>query len=135
MNAKKIKVITAILLASGVLQTVRAGSVQTSVRQGNKLYAQGNFNEAIKKYDQALVDEPQVLEPKFNKADSYFQLDDLARAIELYKEVAAGSKDMKLVAGAKYNLGNCYFQQGSRDRKSTRLNSSHIPLSRMPSSA
>ena len=26
-------------------------------------------------------------------------------------------------------------QQGSPDRKSTRLNSSHIPLSRMPSSA
>ena len=27
------------------------------------------------------------------------------------------------------------FHMGSKDRKSTRLNSSHIPLSRMPSSA
>ena len=27
------------------------------------------------------------------------------------------------------------FQSGAQDRKSTRLNSSHIPLSRMPSSA
>ena len=28
-----------------------------------------------------------------------------------------------------------YFQKNVKDRKSTRLNSSHIPLSRMPSSA
>ena len=27
------------------------------------------------------------------------------------------------------------YEQGKKDRKSTRLNSSHIPLSRMPSSA
>ena len=27
------------------------------------------------------------------------------------------------------------YEEGKRDRKSTRLNSSHIPLSRMPSSA
>ncbi len=118
MNAKKVKVVTAILLALTAAQAVRADSLQSSVHQGNKLYTQGKFNEAIKKYDQALIDAPQVLEPKFNKANSYFQLDDLARAIDLYREVAADSKDMKLVAGAKYNLGNCYFQQGSRQKDS-----------------
>ena len=34
-----------------------------------------------------------------------------------------------------YYKGNPYSVVGSGDRKSTRLNSSHIPLSRMPSSA
>ena len=42
-----------------------------------------------------------------------------------------------------YNVFGCYvrkavkaiFKDGILDRKSTRLNSSHIPLSRMPSSA
>ena len=36
---------------------------------------------------------------------------------------------------AQHNLGHMYESGEGTDRKSTRLNSSHIPLSRMPSSA
>ena len=38
--------------------------------------------------------------------------------MNLYRQVAAESKDMNLVAKAKYNLGNCSFQQGSKQRDS-----------------
>jgi Ca-activated chloride channel family protein len=99
-------------------QITLAGSVRDLVHQGNKLYDRGNFNDALKEYDQALIDQPQALEPKFNKANCYFQLDDLAEAIILYNEVAADSKDMELVAKAKYNLGNCYFHRGSKQKDS-----------------
>jgi len=109
-------VITALALV--FTQAALASSVQTVVGLGNKQYAQGNFNEAIKKYDQALTDAPQALEPKFNKGNSYFQLDDLAKAIDCYNEAAADSKDMELVEKAKYNLGNCYFRQGSKEKDS-----------------
>jgi tetratricopeptide (TPR) repeat protein len=95
-----------------------AGSVQISTDYGNRLYEQGNFDEAIKQYDQALIDSPGALEPKFNKANSYYRLDDLEQAIDLYRDVAAESKNMKLVTRAKYNLGNCSFQQGSKQRDS-----------------
>ena len=44
----------------------------------------------------------------------------------LYKNGLLNSKTRKLLAQVQRNM---------RDRKSTRLNSSHIPLSRMPSSA
>lgn len=118
MNAREFKVIVAILLVLVTAQVVSAGTVHNTVRQGNKLYDKGHFNEAIKEYDQALIDQPQSPEPKFNKANCYFQLDDLAKAIDLYNEVAAESKDMKLVTKAKYNLGNCYFQRGSKQKDS-----------------
>jgi tetratricopeptide (TPR) repeat protein len=95
-----------------------AESVRLSVRDGNKLYAQGNFNEALNKYDEALVDNPQALPPRFNKANSYYRLDDLAQAMDLYQQVAAESRDMKLVAKAKYNLGNSFFQRGSKQKDS-----------------
>jgi hypothetical protein len=98
--------------------TARAQSVRSFVQQGNSLYTEGSFNEAIDRYDQALLEKPDALEPKFNKANSYYRLDDLAAAIELYREVASESKDMKLVARARYNLGNCYFQQGLKQRDS-----------------
>jgi tetratricopeptide (TPR) repeat protein len=99
-------------------EVTMAGSVKDLVQQGNKLYNKGNFNDALREYDQALVDQPQATEPKFNKANCYFQLDDLDQAINLYNEVAAESKDMELVEKAKYNLGNCYFQQGSKQKDS-----------------
>jgi Ca-activated chloride channel family protein len=118
MNAGRFKSVLQAALVVMVAQAAFADSAGLTTSQGNALYKQGNFNEAINKYDQALVDAPEALEPKFNKANSYFRLDDLNAAMDLYKEVAAESKDMNLVAKAKYNLGNSYFQQGSKQKDS-----------------
>ena len=121
MKERKFKttaIITAALVQLAFIQVTLADSVQDLVRQGNSLYDKGNFNDALKAYDQSLIDQPQILDPKFNKADCYFRLDDLAKAIDLNNEVAADSKDMKLVEKAKYNLGNCYFQQGTKQKDS-----------------
>lgn len=118
MNAEKYKTIIQVLLVLIIVQAAFADSARVSTSQGNKLYKQGNFNEAINNYDQALLDAPGALEPKFNQANSYYRLDDLGKATDLYRQVAAESKDMKLVAKAKYNLGNSYFQQGSKQKDS-----------------
>jgi len=88
------------------------------LRQGNQLYGDQHYADAVNKYNDALVEQPQAVEPKFNKANSYYRLDDLGQALDLYQEVAAESKDMALVAKAKYNLGNCYFQRGTKQRDS-----------------
>jgi len=93
-------------------------SVRQILRQGNRLYGDGQYAEAVNQYNEALIEQPQVLEPKFNKANSYYRLDDLGEAMDLYREVAAGSKDMDLVTKAKYNLGNCFFQRGAKQRDS-----------------
>ena len=118
MNAGRYKIYLTILLFLFMAQAVFAGSARVSTDQGNRLYEQKKFDEAIKQYDQALIDSPHALEPKFNKANSYYRLDDLDKAMDLYRQVAAESKDMKLVTSAKYNLGNCRFQQGSKQRDS-----------------
>jgi hypothetical protein len=118
VNAKKHRIIIFVLTVIAPGQIVFAGTVEETVRKGNKKYSEGNFNEAINEYDQALVDKPEVLRPKFNKANSYYRLDDLAKAMDLYKEVATKAKDMKLVTKAKYNTGNCYFHRGSKQRDS-----------------
>jgi len=118
VNAERYKIPLPLFLVTFVFQTAFAGSAQVSTGQGNRLYEQGKFNEAIKQYDQAIIDSPQVLEPKFNKANSHYRLDDIEQAMNLYRQVAANSKDMKLVTKAKYNLGNCFFQQGSKQRDS-----------------
>jgi len=98
--------------------TAEAGPARQMLQQGNRLYGDGQYTDAINKYNEALVEQPQALEPKFNKANGYYRMDDLGEAIDLYQEVATGSKDMALVAKAKYNLGNCFFQRGSKQRDS-----------------
>ena len=118
MSVKMYKIILQMLLIMAVVQAAFAEQARDLTLEGNRLYEQGNFNEAIEKYDQALVDAPDVPEPKFNKANSYYRLDDLDNAVDLYKQVATESKDMNLVARAKYNLGNSYFQQGSKQKDS-----------------
>ncbi len=107
-----------LVLAAALAQTAYGDSARVATSQGNKLYSKGNFNEAINKYDEALVESPEALRPKFNKANSYYRLDDLGPAMNLYREVAAESKDMDLVAKAKYNLGNTYYQQGIKQSDS-----------------
>ena len=116
--SKIIKYILVIFLILTVAQKVQAQSPYGLMNQANKLYSQEKFNEAIKIYDQVLIEKPDVKEPKFNKANSLYRMDDLGSAIDLYREVAAESKDMKLVTRAKYNLGNTYFQQGLKQRDS-----------------
>ena len=96
----------------------RTGSARETLRQGNRLYGDNQYTEAVNKYNDALVEQPQAVEPKFNKANGYYRMDDLSEAMDLYQEVAADSKDMSLVAKAKYNLGNCFFQRGSKQRDS-----------------
>ena len=118
MNTGKYKILLPFLLVLFAFRTAFADSAQVSTGQGNRLYEQKKFDEAIKQYDQALIDSPQAVEPKFNKANSYYHLDDLDEAVNLYRQVAAESKDMTLVTKAKYNLGNCSFQQGSKQRDS-----------------
>jgi len=95
-----------------------ADSAREMIQLGNQQYAEGQYNEAINKYNEALVEQPVAIVPKFNKANSYYRLDDLGEAIDLYQEVAAESKDMALVTKAKYNLGNCFFQRGAKQRDS-----------------
>lgn len=117
MNAgKRLSLIVVVLTA--LTLTARAESARQMVREGNRLYADGQYAEAINKYNEAEVEQPEALVPKFNKANSYYRLDDLGEAIDLYQEVAAESKDMALVARAKYNLGNCFFQRGAKQRDS-----------------
>jgi Ca-activated chloride channel homolog len=106
------------LLLTLLASRVEADSVRETLRQGNGLYAESKYSEAINKYNDALVEQPQAVEPKFNKANSYYRMDDLGEALDLYQEVAAKSKDMKLVAKAKYNLGNSFFQRGAKQRDS-----------------
>jgi tetratricopeptide (TPR) repeat protein len=89
-----------------------------AVSRGNTLYGEAQYDKAIGLYDQALTENPRLDQARFNKADAFFRMDDLAKAMDLYNEVSSQTKDMDLVKRAKYNLGNAHFQRGLKQRDS-----------------
>jgi Ca-activated chloride channel homolog len=116
VNGKRTKFLIVFLAVLLLQQFVCAENARDYIGKGNGLYNAGQYSGAIDQYDQAILESPTSFEPKFNKANSYFRLDDLAAAIDLYREVASSSKDMQLVERAKYNLGNCLFTRGSKQK-------------------
>ena len=73
-----------------------------------------------------------VLRTQMKAQETPEPLSAVAPAVRIAADIAHQSKSDD---GSQISVlrGNCRIEQG--DRKSTRLNSSHIPLSRMPSSA
>jgi Ca-activated chloride channel family protein len=118
VNEKRYKKLVLLLVVFFCIDADAGQSARELVGRGNKLYNAGKYNEAAGEYEKAIVENPQSLEPKFDKANSFYMLEDFEKAKELYRKVSAESRDMKLVAKAKYNLGDCFFRQGEKQKDS-----------------
>lgn len=80
------------------------------IEKGNELYRQGEFDEAMKKYMDALQDDPLLEIIHYNMGNVWFKQDKLDNAIEEY-EKTLGAKDLDLQTKAYFNLGNCYVKK------------------------
>ena len=102
----------------GLLGGASATSTAKLVAQGNAAYAQGKLDEALALYDEASVASPESPQLHFNRGTVHYKKEDFAEAIDSFKQAALRSKDPDLGARAKYNLGNCAFLNGQRQRDS-----------------
>ena len=118
MNAKGVNYKMALMVLLVGTSPLWAVNAKSLVKQGNQAYAEGDYLKAVDQYDQALADTPKAVVPLFNKANSYYRMDDLDEAIALYRNVDLKAKNMSLVEKARYNLGNCAFEQGLKQRDS-----------------
>jgi len=110
VNEKKFNILVlTLLLVTVFTQTAQASDM---LREANNAYAAGDYNDAIIIYDQAINAAPEAFQPKYNKANTLYRLNGFDNATDLYREVAAESKNMKLVEKAKYNLGNTSYRKG-----------------------
>lgn len=88
-----------------------AATVGSSIRQGNKLYAEKKYEDAVQRYQKALKKQSESDIINFNIGSAYYQSGDFEKAAGHFQK-ALLSPDNKLRQGAYYNLGNTFYRQG-----------------------
>jgi Ca-activated chloride channel family protein len=98
---------SAILVACGINAAERNNA-------GNSLYAQADYDDALRAYQSAQVAAPDLPEPYYNAASALARQGELGAAIEAL-EHALRTADEGLTAQAFYNLGNVYYEMAEYD--------------------
>ncbi len=83
---------------------------RNQVKEGNRLYDEGRFDEAHQKYLEALLDDPDSPLIRFNDGNALYRGEDFQQAMERFLK-AAESEDPALRSAAWYNLGNALYRQ------------------------
>ncbi len=76
-------VITVFCLLTGALVFAQ----QAAVREGNLLYREGRFDDAVKKYDEAIAADPADLTASYNRANALAKKGDKAAARDEYNKL------------------------------------------------
>ncbi len=110
---------TGFLLFVAVLvspQPGQAASVKESVRQGNRLYRQGQFEDSLKMFQEALRKEPESDIVNFNTGTALYKQKHYDEAVDHFQK-AILSNDTVLRERAYYNLGNSFYRSGIAKEK------------------
>ncbi len=86
--------------------------VASKAAEARKHYGRGEYEEALKLYRDAQLQDPWTAALHFNVGDALFKLGDSAAALEEFKKAAIEGEDGPLRGQAFYNMGKTYFQQG-----------------------
>lgn len=105
-------VLAAVAWAASAMQPTLALAQEgrAEVREGNRLYAEGHYDDAHKKYLDALRAAPNSPLIRFNDGNALYQSQEFQRALGEYREaIESGNPDLE--ARAWYNLGNALYRQ------------------------
>lgn len=94
-----------------------AASVEESLRQGNRLYRQGQFADSLKLYEDALKKDPESDIVNFNAGTALYKQKQYDEAAAHFQK-AILSDDDSLRERAYYNLGNSFYRSGIGREKS-----------------
>jgi Ca-activated chloride channel homolog len=90
-----------------------ADELNSKSKEAARLYDKGNYDEALKSYDNLILEFPQEPKLKMNRGSAQFQLGNFDKAEESYN-AANSTKDKKALADLYYNIGNSQYMQADR---------------------
>ena len=104
----KIALLGAIVFSSAKCS---AQSVNALLREGNKFYKNGKYNNATESYSNALQKAPKDIRAAFNQADALYKLNEMDKAKELFNAITKVATNAPIKARAFYNVGNVHYKQ------------------------
>ena len=106
------KILSAILILFLFPAVCLAGSrAKKEVKRGNLLYNKGEFDEALKKYEEAVDDSPDLDIPNFNLGTALYKTESYQAAARHF-EKSLLTEDQFLEQRASYNTGNADYKYG-----------------------
>ncbi len=112
-STKKVK---SLMLVWGVFffshSLVYAENTYEKVQKGINAYEKGDFEDALKYFIDAQLQEPDKHEIYYNIGNTYYQLNDYDSALKNYSEVLK-SKEKALKQKTHYNMGNAKYRRHS----------------------
>lgn len=88
--------------------------IGSSMRAGNKALNKGNIEQALEKYQEALIHEPDNEKIHYNIGRALYKLQKYPEAISEF-QLGLLTKDKSFQAKTFYNIGNCHFKQNKLD--------------------
>jgi Ca-activated chloride channel family protein len=92
-------------------------------REGNRLFAEGKFDEAAARYNEALIDQPDSPLLRYNLGATAYRQGKFEEALAAFEKVQAPEDEAPRRARTAYNQGNALFRLGegteSSDPKKT----------------
>jgi Ca-activated chloride channel family protein len=109
----RLRIVTGIALIVVIAGSSFGDEVYSKNKKGNELYKKGNYDGALKLYDDALLMAPADSLLKMNRGSALYRLGKFSEAESTYTPVVS-MKDRKKLADAHYNMGNILFKEGDQ---------------------
>jgi Ca-activated chloride channel family protein len=107
---------SALVLLLALLGCARpvSADVGARMREGGSLERRGKYEEAVRKYQDALVLEPDNVRIRYNLGRALYRMNKPAEAAAEF-QLGLLSKARRLKARSLYNIGNCQFKEKGLD--------------------
>ncbi|MBZ5857947.1 tetratricopeptide repeat protein [Flavihumibacter profundi] len=97
----------------------RVQAQNPAIREGNKLYREGRFDDALAAYDKAAKKNPDNLTAAYNRTNTLARKGDKEGAMKGYDQLLANAKDPAIQQRAYYDMGVLHQQQQQLDESIT----------------
>ena len=84
-------------------------SARSRVKAGNKLFAEAKYDQALNKYQDALLSQPANKRIQFNIGDTFYQKKKYEESLQEYQKVI-GTDELRLEEQSYFNLGNTLYR-------------------------
>jgi len=88
---------------------ISAESPRKKTKEANKLYQEKKYDQALTKYQDALLSDPENERLQFNVGNTFYQKKKFEEALKEYQKVI-GTEELPLESQTYYNIGNALYR-------------------------